>query len=308
MSYKIIVIQTVEQFNTIYNEFKESAKINFVESNEIYHIGLDTEYISKDNNPKSFSNCQMWLQKADKIAVCKLQLATNKMSLVIDLCKFNKMLPDNLVKIITAESWIKTGIGISNDLKYLSYNFDLGQCNGGIDIKQIAELKECHNPNLFDVFHNTSNNQYNDTIKKHKKKFDPNTDWSNDMTMEQIEYAGMDAYMSYKIGEYLINGIIKYPQFDKLKSKIKMDQQILISTPIAVKNYIGRLQEYTQKNKINMPIYQYQGHDLTTNKFQISCTVQNITTNGYGANKKDAKISAAKYMLKKLNIFDKTTY
>lgn len=313
MLHNILVIQTAEQFNNIYNDFKDSAKINSATMNEIFLVGLDTEYISKDNNLNSFDSCLNWVLKADKIAVCKLQLSTKKMSLVIDLCKFNKQLPDNLIKIITKESWIKTGVGISNDLKYLSYNFDLGQCNGGIDIKIFAELKGCMNPNLLDVYKNVSNNMYGDYLKKIKKskKHHQNIDWSLDLTMEQIEYAGMDAYMSYIIGEYLITGLMS-PQFDKFKCNIAdnndtnrtndSNKQIIIATSLVSKNYIGILQEYSQKNKIELPVYQDINCDNKNYKFKISCKFKDIITFGYGDNKKEAKTSSARKMLQKLNI------
>ena len=308
MEHKIIVIQTIKQFNDIYNEFKESAKINFSENkyaNDIFLVGLDTEYISKDNNPKSFDNCLNWIEKADKIAICKLQLATKQMSLVIDLCKFNKILPENLIKIITTESWIKTGVGISNDLKYLSYNFNLAQCNGGIDIKTFAELKGCTNPNLLDIYTNISNGMYKDHVKKNKKiNKQQIIDWSLDMTIEQVEYAGMDAYMSYIIGEYLITGLIKYPQFDKFRIILDKDdndnnintyndKQLLVTTSLSCKNYIGLLQEYSQKTKLKLPIYQDENCDDINYKFKISCNFKDLTTYGFGNNKKEAKTASA---------------
>lgn len=317
MALKIIVVQSSEQFHLIYDEFKNSAKLDLLDknlesTNEKFLIGLDTEYISKDNNPESFSKCYNWVHRVKKIAVCKLQIATEKISLVIDLCKFEKQLPDNLVKIITSESWIKTGIGISNDLKYLSYNFDLGQCNGGIDIKQFAEMKGCLSPNLLNIFQNIAGT-YDHHIKKSKKKDNFTFDWSLDMSMEQIEYASMDAYMSYKIGEYLIIGIVKYPQFDKFKFDImdsnesmKNQKKILsnITLLITQKNYIGLLQEYAQKNKLKLPIYQDEVNN-DPDKFKISCNFESLKVYGFGPNKVKAKTLSAEKMLYELDILPK---
>lgn len=334
MLHKIHVIQTVEQFNLLYQEFKESAIIS--NSNSILNyflIGLDTEYISKDNNPESFSKCLNWVHRADKIAVCKLQLATSKLSLVIDLCKFNKLLPDKLLNILGNESWIKIGIGISNDMKYLSYNFNLGQCNGAIDIKIFAELKGCLTPNLLDIYKNVSNNLYSDYVEKIKnKKSNSVIDWSMDMTMEQIEYAGMDAIMSYKIAEYFMNGIMKYSYFDKLENSDKIDKinkidkidkidkinkfdkidkinkmdkisQSIITATITNRNYIGILQEYSQRNKLMLPTYQDDKCDDKNHRFKISCHLGNNLTYGYGANKKEAKTLSAQKMLEILEGF-----
>lgn len=312
MFHKIAVIQTTEQFNLIYNEFKESAKINTSNNflTDIFLIGLDIEFISQDNNPESFSNCLNWVQRVDKIAVCKLQLASSKLSLVIDLCKFNKCLPDNLIKILVTESWLKTGIGIANDLKYLSYNFNLEQCNGAIDIKLFALLKGCINPNLLDIYKNIAGNTSIDNIDKIKKK-NYNVDWSEDMTIEQIEYAGTDAIMSYIIGEYFVNNIIKNPHFDKLKCEIdqndgiihkKSTSKILITTSVTNKNYIGVLQEYSQKCKINLPIYEDTECDNKNYNFKIECKFKGKITYGYGLNKKDAKTNSAQKMAENLQL------
>lgn len=315
MSTTIVVIQSNEQFNLMYDEFRESAKIN--ELGDVFLVGLDTEYISKDNNPVSFLKSLNWVYKADKIAVCKLQLATDKICFVIDICKMNRNLPENLVKILTGESWIKTGVGISNDLKYLSYNFNLGHCPGGIDVKTIAQLKGCTNPNLLDIYKSICGSTFDSTIEKIKKKEynkECAIDWSRDMTMDQIQYAGMDAIMSYKIGRYLIDGICKGAQFDKFKVdvdyKVKnndLDNQnsnnkLVVTTSIVCRNYIGVLQEYAQKNKLKIPTYIDAVCNDDNYRFKVLCQFNSTTTNGYGSNKKEAKINAAYNMVELLSI------
>lgn len=321
MSEKIIVIQSSEQFNEIFNDFKKSAKID-IENNgyvNVYLIGLDVECIAKNNNNcESFENCNNWVKKVDDIAVCKLQIATSSICLVIDLCKFNSNLPNNLITIIKSEYWIKTGVGISNDLKNIAYNFDLGQCAGGIDVKVIAELYGCMNPNLLDIYKNISNGKSNSYFEHIKNKKNYNTDWSRDLTIDQIEYAAIDAIMSYKIGEYLINGLIKNPYLDKFKSSynayendvnnniinnlnINKSNNIIISNLVA-RNYIGTLQEFSQKNKMMLPIYDNEPCDDNKYRFKMSCTFNNVQAHGYGLNKKEAKSACAQQIVNILKI------
>jgi hypothetical protein len=309
MSTTISVIQSSDQFNLIFDEFKKSAKITQVSSctGDTFLVGLDTEYISKDNSPESFGKCSDWVIQADKIAICKLQLATGTMCLVIDLCKFNRDLPDNLIKIITCDSWMKVGVGISNDLRYLSYNFNLGQCSGGIDIKNFAQLRGTSNPNLLDIYISIDGS-VSSRVRKIKSK-DFNVDWSKDMTIEQIEYAGTDAIMSHKIGQYFIDGITRSPQFDKLKcdgdtssndndnkNKSK-NRETIITVPFMDRNYIGILQEYCQKKKVGLPTYKEVSCDGSAYKFKISCKLGLNTMYGFGSSKKEAKMMAAEKML-----------
>jgi len=339
MAHKISVVTNREQFNSLFNEFRDSAKIS--ENPHIFFIGLDIEYICKDNNPTSFSKCLSWVKNADnKIAVCKIQLATNTMAMVIDLCKFERDLPQNLIKILISDSWIKTGIGISNDLSYLSINFDLGQCNGGIDLKIIAQLRGCQSPNLFDLYQSVADFKYTDFVEKHKKKsgLDGRIDWSMDMTFEQIEYASMDAIMSYKVGKYFIDAIMTVTQLGKMGGMIQLRSssesssesstppplpsvpppplpsivteskeilviptpQMIITTMVTNKNYIGMLQEYGQKNAKGFP--EYKDHIYTGGyyPFTVSCTFLGKTVSGQGMTKKEAKTNAAKNMLEKL--------
>ncbi|AYV83288.1 MAG: double-stranded RNA binding motif-containing protein [Hyperionvirus sp.] len=209
---KISLVNSKEQFNVLFGAFRDSARIRTTP--DMFLIGLDIEYICQANNPRSFSRCLSWVKKADKIAVCKLQMATESQVIVIDLCKFGADLPDSLRKILTCDSWIKTGVGISSDLSYLSYNFDLGHCNGGIDLKLIAQLIGCRTPNLFDLYQSTTDKKYIDFVEKHKKKSGLNgrIDWSMEITAEQIDYCVMDAVMSYKVGRFFVDGIRTAPQ------------------------------------------------------------------------------------------------
>jgi dsRNA-specific ribonuclease len=337
-NYDIMVITSKVQFDSIFNDFKESAKIS--SNPHIYMIGLDIECISKDNN-KSFDKCLQWVNQADTIASCKLQIASKTHCLVIDLCKFEKILPENLIKILTSESWIKTGVGISKDLDTLSYNFLLGQCNGAIDVKTYASIYGINNPNLADLYKSVTGISVNKNIHKEKNKYENRIrnvsnnninsnnniknenidianninmgnqneeyiicDWSKSLTIEQIEYASMDAIMSYKLGSILIEGLVG--SFKKFKEIIptqqKSDQSdITLSQPLKMKllssNYIGDLQEIAQKKKITLPEYVFSKSTETNYNFKVLCNFDLKTTCGFGMTKKDAKANAAKNML-----------
>ena len=221
---KIYVITKKEEFDRVHDEFKTSALIKT--NPNIYHIGLDIEYICKANFPVSFAKCTKWVKKAmDELAVCKLQLSTDKITIIIDLCQFcdNQELPDNLIKILKLESWIKTGVGIYNDIIYLSNNYCLDQCNGYYDLKIIGQLKDI-NCSLIGLHNRISgdNNKkdYSNTI----------CDWSQKLTEEQIKYIVQDSYMSYIVGKCFISNIISFDMFPEKKEiyQNKMDVSNMI--------------------------------------------------------------------------------
>jgi hypothetical protein len=311
-SHKIMVIISKEHFDSIFVEFENSAKIK--SNPEIYLVGLDTEYISRGNNSDSFSNCLVWVKKAESIATCKLQLATSTMCLVIDLCEFEGNLPENLIKILTSESWLKTGVGIAKDLTNLSYNFELGQCNGGIELEIFSYL--CNNPfhGLADLYKNVTG-ELIDIKKKNKKAMVKDTykiDWSKSLTVSQIEYASTDAIMSYIIGKALIDAILTNSV--KLKTKnppststststsTSSIRPALITTKFMKKNYISELQEYAHKMKKELPEYKSVEQNINLindiqERFEVTCLFNNIKTTGYGNTKQMAKYAAAKLML-----------
>lgn len=306
-SHNIIIVTSREHFDNIFGEFKESAKIN--SNPEIFLTGLDTEFITKSNNVASFSKCSSWTLKADKIAVCKLQLATGKMCLVIDLCKFETLLPDNLIKLLTSESWLKSGIGISHDLSYLSYNFNLGQCNGGIEMKTYADLCCIKNPSLTELYKMVTGKKISKTRDKTNE-----IDWATGLTVEQIEYAAMDAIMSHEIGKYfaedIVNKLVKFKSNNVSNCKNE-EPSLIISTKFVEKNYIGELQEYAQKKYLKLPVYEeitpdkeycskYSLDIKNCKQFNISCLFNDKHSFGFGDTKKQAKTMAAKNMLESL--------
>ncbi len=281
-----IYIQNQDQFNDIYGSFKESSKIG-----NVYHIGLDCEFICEANHKKSYDERHNWIHEDNGEVICKLQIANSKMSLVLDLCKFNKILPEKLIKILKKNVWIKTGIGISHDMELLSKNFNLGQCSGSIELLDVFNMWNIDNPSLENVAQ-----KLGISISKVKRK-DKSYDWSNPMTLEDAEYCAIDAYLSYLIGEIFLSSSKNYFTQKLNSENKKININPIIRQPIITdKNYIGSLNEYSQKNKISLPEYIDKG--IIDGEFCFTCILNNISADGFGSSKKIAKTISAK------NVYD----
>lgn len=205
-NYEIIIITSTKHFDNVYESFKNSCRLR--QNPDVYLTGLDVEYIQKNTNKNNFDEYTNWLKRADKMAVCKLQLASKNMCLVIDLCKFPREMPYNLLKILMSESWIKTGVGLSHDLSLVSYCYELGQCNGCIDVKIFAELYGVKSPKLTELYRLITGQ-----VTNKDRKIDDTTeirDWSKSLTMENVEYAAFDAVMSYVVGYAFVSNNSKF--------------------------------------------------------------------------------------------------
>lgn len=285
-NYKTYIIESCEQFNKVYPELFSLSIVNNNSIQKIHHIGLDCEYISLDTFTKKIGNHD-WIKKKDKIIVCKLQMACDKLVIVLDLCKIGRELPNELINILVSANWIKTGIDVTNDLIYLSKNYELDHFGGVIDIKQVAQICGCENPNLERVY----SKLYCTDYKKHREY--TNVDWSNEMTLEMVKYCAEDAYISFKIGSKIINNIVNC--FTNVlcneKQSIILKPEIVIDNIIP--NWIGRLQEYAQQNNQNIPTYieQPMENDLFVVKC-VSCDGKEFI--GRDKTKKGAKQKAAK--------------
>lgn len=301
------IIELVDDFNKYYTLLESSAR--FRSNPDIYVVGFDTESIGKKNYPQSFEKSKQWIldNTTCDVAVCKVQIATENICLLIDLCKLGPILPNNLIKIMKSESWIKAGVGISQDLQYLSYNYKLGHCNGGFELKTIAQLADIKTPNLACIY-SLLTNDYTVKNKNHTG------DWSFPLTDEQeIVYAAKDAYMSYKsfmsIAEYIVYKL-KNDKISKESFEIKVinknidivKSEISINSPTSEINYVGLLQEYCQKNNKPIPIYEESNGSINAD-FTIKCLYDSKQTIGIGRAKKLAKQIAAENMYKSISLF-----
>jgi len=293
MSYQVRVIENKESFDVIYPTFSEGSLLT--RNPDTHFIGLDTEYICETNFPDLFREGIKWINNKyqGRIAVCKLQISTADLCLVIDLCKFDGILPQNLINILTSDAWIKCGVGISNDLLYLSNNFQLGQCNGGYEMRTLALLAGFDNPSLENIYSRLYNTDY-EKVKRYSC-----SNWTNDMTIEMVRYASEDAYISYMIGIKLFQTLktslsSTFASF-KTNDDHKMEKRLADVTIDGVNkiNWIGRLQEFAQKNKFQIPIYESTESDNTEFRFCVICQFENFIQNGYGNNKQEAKQDAS---------------
>ncbi|ARF08315.1 double-stranded RNA binding motif-containing protein [Catovirus CTV1] len=295
--YTITVIENTDQFNKIYPILYSKSTTS---STGVHVIGLDCEFITEVSYKESFEKADWCIRKGDKPIVCKLQIAAAGICIILDLCRIGKRLPDNLINMLKSESWIKCGIGISNDMDYLSYQYDLGNCNGSLNISTFCKLFGLPNPNLENV--------YNLLIKS-DEKFHKNElkgrDWSKDMTVNQVKYASEDAIASYKIGIEFLCHMSKSLETILFNKTSDNNINNLIEIKVSNENYVGALLEYVQKNKLAPPSFDFE-IDNIENKFYCRCSLEinqkiiTVTSDGF-TNKKDSKHNVCKKMLSFIN-------
>lgn len=291
-------IDNINQFDLKFNQFKDNSRISTYPS--LYHVGLDCEYITQSNYPDSFEKSREWINKSTTgVAICLIQIANSKECLVIDVTKFNKVLPNGMVEILTSGNWIKTGVGIDLDMHYIQDNFNLNQCNGHIDMRTHAILSGVNNPSLEFL----SGVSKPDGIGKR--------DWSNHITTQNLKYAGSDGFCSYNIGKQFLK--VSSNAFSNKKTILHTD---LITGNISVKsdtvtNYVGLLQEYLMVKTINktlieLPKYTDYEADRKTHLFAVECRIKQMVGHGVGQNKMTAKQNAAKDVYTKLIELEKS--
>lgn len=304
MTTTIYIINSHDDFHKYFKYLKEDAMVG--DGQKVYVIGLDTEFICKDNYPESFARSSGWLEDNEscKMAMCTIQVASNSVCLVINLVNLMKPLPKKLVTMLTSDSWVKFGIGIENDLRILSLNYKLGHCSGSIELKSLALMANHPKPNLEHL--------YNQFIGGHVKKTDSVHDWSKELTDEQISYAARDAIMSYQLGMRImkptLDTIVKVIQVTSSnKLKINIGNDDLLPKKIEKSNdphinYVGRLNEYAQWTKITLPKYDMMS-DKSSHpiKFNVTCHLLDKETSATGLSKQEAKTISAKLMLELLN-------
>jgi len=280
-------IDTPAQFDHKIGSFRDRSKIS---TNPVmYHIGLDCEYITKIGYPESFDNSLSstgWIiQSSHDVSVCIIQIANDKECLVINLTKFNKVLPNSLIEILKSGNWIKTGVGIDLDMTYISDNFQLGCCNGHIDIKTHAILSGNSNPNLQNL----------SGIGEHH---DISCDWSREISLTNVKYSGSCGIQSYKLGRRLLN-VSKNTFIQSDSTSKSKSSTVLLKTTLTQTNFVGCLQEYviihsTNRNQIDYPKYTGYLVDERTHLFAVECKFKNFIGYGTGRKKMIAKQNSAK--------------
>lgn len=299
----IHIVENQDQFIKLFPNFKEKSK--YKSNPDIYLIGLDCEYISKANNPDSFKTSNNWVQKSDvNTAVCTIQIANNEDCIIFNLCDL-KCIPSQLEEILCSNSWIKCGVGITGDITNISNNFNIQICQGILELKLFGELCNIDKPNLKNMYELLGLGTLNKQCLQ--------SDWSKNLTLEQIKYASDDAFASYKLGYMFLQNMISNIKttIDSTKLNIfkKEDSTKIISIQSGDVNYVGILQEYTQKHKLELPIYDINDHEpnIHPKKFKCSCsvkTIDNMIINHIAINtsKKTAKNDASKLVCEELKL------
>lgn len=279
-------ISTSDQFESRFLRFSEECRIKDTPS--IYHAGLDCEYISQNNFPESFERSKNWTWKQTcKISTCILQLASPQTCLVINLCELGPKLPSKLIDILQSGNWLKTGTGINLDMVYLSDNFDFPHYSGCIDVSVMANLAGCETPNmcyltkLFDV----------GTVSKNKE--DSVKDWSQELTVKMLEYAGNDGFASYFLGERIISNMVSNLSLAIQQKQTELQFKLGIENE---KNYVGIIQEYAQKKKAELPVYEITEKG---GKFECKCVFMGNEEIVLEKNKRNARIAVAKVIYEK---------
>ena len=179
-------ITTTAEFNQHINFLDLSARRGSVP--DVFCVGLDLEYVSRTEWLGRGHKMEeiSWVEEKDIQCIpCVLQLSTDTCCLVINLKDLGLPLPIKLVHILKSEAWIKFGVGVSNDLTYLSLGYKLGNCGGSIELKNLAILANFQQPNLCRLYHHFFNQVFNDDPTPH--------DWLTPLTEEEFEYAALDA-------------------------------------------------------------------------------------------------------------------
>ena len=327
------IVNNTDDFHKYYPLLKNTAAIG--STPDIYLVGFDIETFSKDNFPQSFNKAIEWLPNANNAnntnintIVCLIQLASDKVCLIINLVKLKGVLPKKLINIIKNDSWVKVGVGIELDLANISNNYNLGHCSGGIEVRNLALMAHYTKPNLEFMF-----SQF---VGTYVKKTSSICDWSQELSQEQLLYAAKDAIMSLEVFKYIIKPSIdnltkiKNDNDTKIKDILTIDFQNLNTVQNTIQNtikntiqntiqntihndivdqhnvntinYVGILNEYAQKHKIKLPLYEdimindMKLHQQHRESFKCTCKYLDHIIEGVGATKKDAKQNAAKQM------------
>ena len=320
----VTIVESIENFEKVC-PILDKISIYHQDPTIIRLIGFDCEMISKNNLNNIYDNYlkhHLEVIPYNDIIICKIIIYTEGLCIIIDLVKMN-LLPPQLIDILKNDSWIKTGVGISNDFIILSHNYSLGMIVGCIELKNIGILCGIQTPNLLDFYKIITNDN------KMSKSRDIPHDWTQELTLSQIKYACNDGYMSYIIGKKIlqqlcpiITNIIKqnseiniFPvKKGKISPNINSNEQNLsdndlfenyLNNSILIEkidssniNYIGKLQEHSQKNNFPLPKYNEDISDQLT--YIYICTYQGQTTKGIGNTKKEAKQNSANAMYIKI--------
>lgn len=211
------------------------------------------------------------------------------MCLILKVSNF-LFLPNKLKTILVSELWIKTGVGVDLDLKYIFQNFNLSGFPPFIDIKTMEIIKGTKTPNLEFLASRFFNVKY-------KKTTSSVSNWAVDFSEKQIIYLAEDAYHSFILGIEFLPLTVDFNilPFDKNSEVIICNEE---------ENYKSRLVEILQKTNINMPKETFTVEDKLSDKkinvitFRSTCTFNGKEYISFGSSKIKASNSNSLSIIK----------
>lgn len=297
-----MIIDTVTDFGVLFSKLRTNAK------NDINLIGFDIEYISESTHTKSFMSADWTINKSSGIIPCIIQISSENEDFIIDLQGISRhgYLPKKLIKILKSPAWIKAGVDVENDLKILSRNFEIGHCSGGWDIKYLAQYFGVKTPSLKYLS--------KEILGRRISKSSSLDDWSRrPLTGSMIKYAITDSKMSYLLGKYCMDSvssmflsIIQKQEINVRSSNLLLKNLISVGKPhITVKknqynfqkNYIGALNEHSQKNLMPVPVYTYKV--IGEQRFKCFCDYLGKKISAKAGSKKKARRKVAREFAKR---------
>ena len=148
-------------------------------------VGLDTEWMRDQNNKTKVAILQLCVK--DKCLIFQLFLMDN--------------IPQSLRSFLSAFNLKFVGVGIENDIERLKDDYGL-ECKNGIDLATLA-MTQCTNILSSRGLKHLAKRLVGLDMKKSKDVC--TSEWqSRVLTKDQVEYACIDAYASYKIGHKLL--------------------------------------------------------------------------------------------------------
>jgi hypothetical protein len=275
MKMETIIVSNVEQWNSVVPKLKDAARINT--DPNIYHVGFDTEYMVLSNYPEHrdrFAN-----QRLDKVGLCTIQIACSTVCIIVRVHEF-VFLPRSLVDIITSENWIKTGVGIDNDLRLCFENFELRGVPAYIDLRVRAILRGVRTPNLEFLTSEYLGRPYQKFISSVR-------DWTLPLTDETCLYITEDAYYSYALGRACL-GMTGDP--------VPCPMMTIVESALP-ENYISRLLEFIPPGST----VEY-GFQRTETGIECTCTLGcsgvGMVGTGLGPSKAQAKQEASMFVIR----------
>ncbi len=286
-NYRVEYIENYMQFSKHIKSFLANSRVK-----DVHVMGLDTEFVCRANHPHAFSE-----DDVNDIKVCILQLATKGICLVINLIN-PTMMSKTLIEILTSPNYMKYGVNLDMDMTLLSKQYkEIGHCSSAYDLEKLAKLAGVRNPNLVNIYNLCFPNR-----EKTTSKSSGDGDWFKaKISKPQLTYAANDAIRSYELGLYFNDNTA----FANIKPSIPFMIEPVLIIPDFKEEYdinhsISALNEYSQKNNIAFPTYEFKMVTVnnTSIQFNAVCMFKGCKSHGFGLSKKESKKKAALEMCK----------